>query len=397
MTATKVPLIKSTFFNEEETKEKLIDFIRSSSKLSMGVKCLEFESAFAAYQGRKHAVFFNSGSSANLALLQALLNLGLLQTGDTVGFSALTWSTNVMPIMQLGLKAVPVDIGLSTLNVGSAELRGAWREHGKTKAFFATNILGFCSDLDSVEEACRSEGVVLIEDNCESFGSVHRGRKLGNFSLASTFSLYVGHHLSTIEGGVVCTDDDDLADMLKMVRAHGWDRSLDSADQQRLRRRHNVSDFFGLYTFYDLGFNLRPTEIAGFIGVEQLQFADEIVRRREANFRRFQKAAQSGSGTIPLEVGHMDRVSNFAFPVIFREEREFRATVDRFLAGGVEVRPVVGGNMTRQPFFQKAHPGRSWNLPNAEQVHDLGFYFPNNPDLEEPELELLVRLLEDRK
>src|SRR3989338_1011934 len=159
-----IPLIKSTFYNEAETKRKLCDFILQSDKLSIGQQCRLFERGFAKYQERKHCVFVNSGSSANLALIQALLNLGKLKKGDPVGFSALTWSTDVMPLIQLGLTPVPVDVEMDTLNVSSKKFLTILKRY-PLKALFLTNLLGFCVDIDAIAALCKKKSIVLIEDN----------------------------------------------------------------------------------------------------------------------------------------------------------------------------------------------------------------------------------------
>src|ERR1035437_1213804 len=219
-----IKLIKSTFYNEEETKDKLVKFIKNAQQLSFGSECQKFEENFAKWQGSKYCIFVNSGSSANLALIQSLLNLGKIKKGDNIGFSSLTWSTNTMPLIQLGLNPIPVDVELDTLNVSSKKLLEVIKKT-RIKALLLTNLLGFCDDIDEIKKVCNKYKIILLEDNCESLGTIYKGKKLGNFGLASTFSFYVGHHMSTIEGGMVCTDNHELAVMLKMVRAHGWDRN----------------------------------------------------------------------------------------------------------------------------------------------------------------------------
>jgi len=272
-----IKLIKSTFFKEKETKIALTKFINKARILSFGPECIKFEKKFSKFQKRKHTVFVNSGSSANLAIIQSLLNLGRLKRGDLVGFSALTWSTNTMPIIELGLNAVPIDAELQTLNVSSSKLLDVLKKH-HLKALFITNLLGFCDDLEKIKEICDKKGILLIEDNCESLGSKYKNRLLGNFGIVSTFSFYVGHHMSTIEGGAVCTDDEELATMLKLVRAHGWDRNLSLNNQKLIRDKYKVnSTFYSRYTFYDLGYNFRPTEINGFIGNIQIKYLDKIL------------------------------------------------------------------------------------------------------------------------
>lgn len=389
-----IKLIKSTFYNEKETKKQLCKFIANSSILSIGEECRKFEKNFARWQQRKFCIMVNSGSSANLALIQALLNLGKIKKGDNIGFSALTWSTNVMPIIQLGLNAVPIDIELDTLNVSSKKLLDTLAKY-PLKVLFLTNLLGFCSDIDKIKDTCDQKKIILIEDNCESLGTVYKGKKLGNFGLASTFSFYVGHHMSTIEGGAVCTDDSRLETMLHLVRAHGWDRNLTEKKQLRMRKKFKVnSTFYSRYTFYDMGYNLRTTEINGFIGNIQLQYLDEIIQKRWDNFRRIaEKIYRQTDRYYPIRYEHIDFISNFAVPVICRSEA-IRNELVKKCDNRIEIRPVVGGDMVMQPFFNKymSQFMNMFNNTNAKLVHKQGLYFGNNPELTKKEIKQIIKI-----
>ena len=387
-----IPLIKSTFYREKETKKKLLLFISNADKLSIGEECYKFEKSFAVYQKRKYAVLVNSGSSANLAIIQALLNMGRLKPGDNVGFSALTWSTNVMPLIQLGLVPVPIDIELDTLNISSRTVSAVLKKN-KLKMVFITNLLGFCDDIDEVARLCKKNRIILIEDNCESLGTVYKKKLLGNYGLASTFSFYVGHHLSTIEGGAVCTDDSKLYTMLQMVRAHGWDRNLTARRQIHIRKKYNVnSTFYSRYTFYDLGYNLRTTEINGYVGNLQLPYLPEIVKKRNENFLTMAVPIyQRDDLYYPIRYDHIDFLSNFAVPVICRSE-EIRKKMVKKCENNVEIRPVVGGDMTKQPFFHKYVDTRGMDNSNAALVHRQGLYFGNNPELTKKEMKEIVSI-----
>ena len=227
-----------------------------------------------------------------------------------------------MPLIQLGLKPIPVDVELNTLNISSRTLKNSLKKH-KIKMLFITNLLGFCDDIDEIANICSKKKLILIEDNCESMGSRYKNKLLGNFGLASSFSFYVGHHMSTIEGGMVVTDDDELATMLRLVRAHGWDRNLMMADQKKIREKFKVnSTFYSRYTFYDLGYNLRPTEIAGFLGNNQLEYLEEIFSKRNKNFLRLAKELYINKNYYPLKFDHMDFVSNFAVPIICKTKKK---------------------------------------------------------------------------
>ena len=386
----KIKLIKSTFYKEKRQK-RFNEFIMNSSKLSMGDECVKFENRFAKLHNYKYGVLVNSGSSANLLLIQALLILGKLKKGDKVGVSALTWSTNVMPIIQLGLVPIPIDVEKNSLNVNLENLVICHKEN-KLKAFFITNLLGFCSNLSEIVKYCKSENILLMEDNCESLGSTHSNRLLGTFGIASTSSFFVGHHLSTIEGGMVITNDDSLNDALLIARAHGWSRNLKSKKQEVLKTENNIDDFYDKYTFYDLGFNLRPTEITGYLGNNQINYLDDIISEREKNFKLFNKHAISNKKFMQLDIMNLDIISNFAFPLVFNNRDDYFEYRNRFMENGVEIRPIVSGNIIEQPFFNK-YSNRIYKLKNATFIHENGFYFPNNPDLTGEEKEFLIDLL----
>lgn len=383
-----IKLIKSTFYKEKDTKKEIIKFIGETEQLSFGSQCQKFEKKFSEWQKRKYCVFVNSGSSANLALIQALFNLGKLKKGDRVGFSALTWSTNVMPIIQLGLEAIPVDVELNTLNVSSKKLLEVIKKY-KIKAFFLTNLLGFCDDIDEIVKICKKKKIILIEDNCESLGTVYKKKLLGNFGLASTFSFYVGHHMSTVEGGAICTDDERLATMLKIVRAHGWDRNLSLENQTRIRNKHKVnSTFYSRYTFYDLGYNLRPTEINGFIGNIQIKYLPEITKKRNEIFLMLAKVLYKNHNYYPIKYDHIDFISNFAVPIICKSKK-IREELVMKCNNVVEIRPIVGGDMINQPFFRKYVQKNKFKNPNANLIHEQGLYFGNNPELTKKELNVI--------
>ena len=177
---------------------------------------------------------------------------------------------------------------------------------------------------------CADKKVLLLEDNCESLGSVYKGKKLGNFGLASTFSFYASHHMCTIEGGAICTDDAELATALRIVRAHGWDRQLSKSDQGKIRRAHHVNDFYGSYTFYDLGNNFRPTEIQGVLGNQELRYLDKTTRIRSKNFGRFAKSLYKRTDAyVPIKFDHMDFVSNFAVPIVCRSKEIHREVIKK--------------------------------------------------------------------
>ncbi len=386
-----IKLIKSTFYKERDTKMELTKFISKAEYLSFGEQCQKFEEDFAKWQKRKYCIFVNSGSSANLALIQSLLNLGRIRKRDNIGFSSLTWSTNAMPLIQLGFNPIPVDVELDTLNVSSKKLLKILKKH-KINALFLTNLLGFCDDIDEIVRVCKKNKILLIEDNCESLGTVYKGKLLGNFGLASTYSFYVGHHMSTVEGGAICTDDRKLSEMLKLVRAHGWDRNLSLESQVQIRSRHKVnSTFYSRYTFYDLGYNLRPTEINGFLGNLQIKYLPEIIKKRNKNFLKLASILYKNLDYYPIKYNHIEFISNFAVPIICKSKKIRDGLVEK-CKDKIEIRPIVGGDMILQPFFKKYVTNFVGENINAKIIHEQGLYFGNNPELTGKEIKEIVKI-----
>ncbi len=387
-----IPLMKSTFFNEQDTKEALAKFILQAKMLSIGEQVAAFENEFAIFQGAKKAILVNSGGSANLAMLQSLKNLGRLKDGDKIGFSALTWSTNVMPIIQLGMQPVPIDCNQSTLNVMSHQLKQRLNEVD-LQAFFITHALGFAGDLETIREVCDGANIILIEDNCEALGTELPAGKTGSFGIMSSFSLFVAHHMSTIEGGIICTNDEEIEEMLRMVRANGWDRNLRAHQQQKWRKKYGAnSEFEAKYTFYDLGYNLRPTEITGFLGRYQLKFLKENIEIREKNYLTLESYVKDNPDLQTLDRSHISVLSNFAFPVICKSPQLKNRYMDQFSGAGVEIRPMIAGNIQRQPFYRKYIP-HLYELPDTDFIHDCGFYCGNYPELSKIDLETLISCL----
>jgi CDP-6-deoxy-D-xylo-4-hexulose-3-dehydrase len=388
----KIPLMRKAFLREEETKKALAAFILTADRLSMDVECKKFEEKFAQYQQSKYAVLFNSGGSANLAMLQALKNLGKLKEGDKVGFSALTWATNTMPIIQLGMIPVALDCQQNTLNTMSNHLLERL-ETTNLQALFITNILGFAGDIDLIKQICEARNIILIEDNCESLGTELPEGRTGNFGIGGSFSFFVAHHMSTIEGGMVCTNDDDFAEMLRIVRANGWDRNLTVEQQQKWRTKFGIeSEFQAKYTFYDLGYNFRPTEITGFLGQYQMQFLEENITRREQNYLRIEKVIKENPDFVYLKHDHITTLSTFAFPLVCKTPELRKLYLSKFLEAGVEIRPMIAGNMQEQPFYKK-YATDLYDMPGANMMHANGFYCGNYPELLEEDLVVIENLL----
>jgi CDP-6-deoxy-D-xylo-4-hexulose-3-dehydrase len=387
-----IPLMKNTFFREYETKAALCKFLMKVDKLSMGEKCAQFEFEFAKMHERKDAILTNSGASANLIILQTLKNLGRLKEGNKIGFSALTWSTNVMPIIQLGFTPVAVDCEKDKLNVTSASLLQRLKET-ELHSFFITNALGFAGDLDEIQKICKAKNIILLEDNCEALGTKLKSGMTGNFGLASSFSFFVAHHMSTIEGGMICTDDQEVAEMSKIVRANGWDRNLNAQQQQKWRKKYNITtEFEAKYAFYDLGYNLRPTEITGFLGLSQLEHLEENIKKRETLYLKLEKIVSQNDDLIPIDHKHISFLSPFAFPVLCKNTELRSQYLAQFAGAGIEVRPMIAGNIQMQPFYNK-YVLQKHSLPDTDFIHSCGFYCGLYPEMTDYDLQIIISCL----
>jgi len=267
----KVQLVKDTIDLEDLTH--LIVWLKNNPKLTKGDKTIEFEKLWSKYTGVKYSVYVNSGSSANLAMAYAL-KLGKKLRNNIIVAPAVSWVTTVAPFMQLGYDVVLCDTDKDTLGPDIKQLKYI-AENYKPSAMIFVHVLGVPSKMTEIERICEEYDILLLEDSCESVGSKYGDRKTGSFGLMSSFSFFFGHHLSTIEGGMVCTDDFNMYQYLKSIRAHGWNRDLDEPFKTDIKNGKEIDEFKDLYTFYFPGFNLRSTDLQAFIGISQLEKIDE--------------------------------------------------------------------------------------------------------------------------
>ena len=240
--------------------------------------------------------------------------------------------------------------------------------------------------MNEVINICDSYGVRLIEDVCESFGSRYKDQKLGTFGEVSTFSLYFGHHLSTIEGGMVATNNRHLYNLLMSIRSHGWSRDMEETYKQKHMDEWGVDPFNELYTFYYPGFNLRATDLQAFLGIRQLKKADKVVAIREKNFQKY--VNELTNSTWKPTINDDDFVSNFCYPLICKNRREL---ISRLQEEGVETRPLLAGSLARQPVYKKLFG--EVVMPKAEIIHEQGLYVPNNQSFVEEDIDKIVSVI----
>lgn len=365
----KILLAEDTISPEEQVA--LGEWIKTAARLTKGPLCLEFESVFARKLGVKHAVFVNSGSSANLLVAWTLLESGRLRN-RTVIAPAVSWGTTVTPFLQFGFDVKLCDCDGFNLGLDVAHFERLCAEH-KPAAAILVHVLGHPCRMDEIMAICRKYGVLLIEDTCEALASTYGEKNCGTMGLAGTFSFYFGHHISTIEGGMVVTDNTEFYNLLLSIRSHGWSRDVDAATHDAWTKEYSVDAVRDLYTFYYAGFNLRAAEPNAFLGLSQIGKIDAYAAVRQRNYQRYVERMPAGHWVQTCEAGFL---ANFAFGVLAENRQE----VHRHLTEhGIECRPLICGNIGRHPFWLKR--GGQIDLPMADTVHDYGMYLPNHARL----------------
>jgi len=370
-------LASSTWGNEE--KQAVLEVL-NSNKYTMGEKVREFEERFAQYFGMKYAVMTNSGSSANLIAVASLFykKENPLKRGDEVVVPCISWATTFHPLQQYGLKMKFVDIDLHTLNCDIEELKKVVTE--QTKMIIAVSILGNPCQFDEITQLCNENDIILFEDNCESMGAKFNGRYTGTFGLVNTFSTFFSHHISTMEGGLVLTDDKEIYNLLKSLRNHGWTRGQDE-DSPIFGRKDE--DFFEAYRFILPGYNLRPTEIQGAVGNVQLSKLEKFVRNRRMNAEHFVNLFKNDERfIIQREIGES---SWFSFTMIINPELNLdystsprQKVLKRLKDANIEHRIITGGNILRHDVIRH-YDYTAGKSTNADIAHYNGFFVGNHP------------------
>ena len=373
-----ITLVRDTIDNNDI--DRLVDWLKTYPRLTKGPITLEFENKFSNWLGRKYSVFVNSGSSANLLMLSALKEGGYLKN-DKVVVPSVAWATDLSPVIQLGLDPILCDSNMEDLSADLEHLENLFLLHSPSALMF-DSVLGLVPDMDRVIKLCDKYDVILLEDTCEAMGCEYKGQKLGTSGRMSSFSTFFGHHISTIEGGIVSTDDFELYELLLSIRSHGWDRDLSVETQFQLQQDWDVSDFDAMYTFYYSGFNMRSTDLQAYIGLTQIDKLDDWGKKREHNYNLYQDLIKNDYWKPKSYPNSL--TSNFAYPIVSPNRDEI---VKSLQENQVEVRPMICGSMGTQPFYVKKF-GRL-ELPKVTEIDKYGFYVPNHPTLTEEEIEFV--------
>ena len=371
-----IKLVNDTINNTDI--DHLIDWLKTYPRLTKGPLTVELEKKWSKWLGVDNSIFCNSGSSANLLMLWALVEANRINKDAKVVVPSAAWATDLSPVIQLGMTPILCDINLKNLSVDLNHLETIFKET-KPEVLLLVSVLGLVPDMQKINELCNKYNVILLEDTCESMGSKWENKKLGTFGLMSSFSTYFGHHISTIEGGFVSTNDKELYEILKSIRSHGWDRDSSPEYSKQLRNQWETSNFDALYTFYHSGFNLRSTDLQAFIGLGQIDKLDDICKKRNKNFKIYQQELSSIRPYI--NECSQNFISNFAYPVISENRDSIVAVLQK---ENIEVRPMICGSMGTQPFYIKEYGKKE--LPNASIIDKWGFYIPNHPGLSKKDI-----------
>jgi CDP-4-dehydro-6-deoxyglucose reductase, E1 len=372
---------------EQKDKEILIEFINKEDRFTQHKKVKEFESKWCEWQNCSFSTFVNSGSSADLIMLDAVKELYSIPDGAEVLVPAVTWSTNISSVIQAKMKPVFIDVNLTDLSFDYEKIESAVSL--KTKIILVTHLIGIPADMERIAAIAKKFNLIVLEDCCESHGAKFGNKKVGNFGFASTFSFYWGHHFTSIEGGVVCTENEDLNDLIILKRSHGLARELDQSKHKKYREAYPDVDFNFLFLTH--GYNFRNTEFNAVLGIEQLKHLDRYIEIRNKNHKNYIKILETISEKIHI-IDH-EGISSFCLPFIFKDKHDkdiFQSALQQYK---IESRPVIGANLLRQPCFAQYAPFSAFT--NAELVHSNGLYIGNNQFVNDERLCFLGKIVKE--
>ena len=393
----KIPLNKNTIGNAEK---RALNKVFDSGYMTMGKITKKFERAFAQHLGVKHAIYVNSGSSANLLAFSAIqdndkfrktsFDQKFLKQGDEIIVPAVTWSTSIWPISQIGAKSVFVDSDPKTLQMNISAIKKAISK--KTKAICMVHVLGNGGYIEEVKQICRKKKIWLIEDTCESLGVKKKNKYLGTFGDIGTYSFYFSHHITTVEGGMIVTNNDYIANKIYSLRSHGWTRDMFNAKEYE----NQFPEIDPRFLFVNVGYNLRSTDMNASIGLVQLKKLEKFNQKRHEIGKAWNKAfnhLKKNELIQPMEITKGTKASWFGFPVICKT-RKMRDDLRKHLEkNGIETRPIICGNMTKQPGIKNIKYRISGKLSGADIIMDRGIFWGSSPDMTKSEVNYVIKVV----
>ena len=370
-------------------KLKLIHFILTSNRFTNGPKVVEFEKKWSAWLGVKHSLFVSSGSTANFLLIAAIKELYNLQNGDKVLLPACTWVTSVAPIIQLGLTPIFCDISLSNYCIDEKDLESIKEKHPDIKLVFTTHLLGFHSNIDQIQKIFPD--AIVAEDCCESHGVLNQdNQRTSKSSQAMTFSFYYGHHMTTIEGGMISTNNSELYELMRMKRSHGFAREASKEKFNYYKDKYD--SILPSFLFVTDGYNFRNTELSAVLGISQLKRLDSFIQKRKTNYKKYLNLISKYPDKFHIPEDYPG-ISSFSLPFICKNLETFEILKKQFDLHKIEYRPIVGGNLLNQPFLKDYSFGYEKTNYNVDLLQEFGLYVGNSQYVGDKEFEVLEKIL----
>lgn len=381
------PLMENTITLSDRLKMAL--FVLTTDRLTNGPKVREFENKWSEWLGVKHSLYVSSGSTANTLLVSSIKEYYGLQDGDKVLVPSCTWMTNIAPVIQANLQPIFCDINLKNFSFDVDELKYIAKEHPDIKAVFITHLIGLSSDVEKIREIFPD--ALILEDICESHGVKSAdGKKRGVNSVGSTFSFYFGHHITTIEGGVVCTNNTELYELMRMKRSHGMAREASPHMFKKFSEEN--PDIDPTFLFMTEGFNLRNHEVCAVLGLSQLKKLDKNIQIRQENFKYWwDNIYKTESYFVPeFQRGN----SSFCFPIITKQSSDILVLKNKLKENGIEYRPIISGNILIHPAFRKYKLCTQREVPNVSTLHQNGVYVGNSQFVDKRRIDRLISIMD---
>jgi len=385
----KYPLAKETI-NAADI-DALCVWLKSYPRLTKGDLTWKVEKSWADFIGTKHAVFNNSGSSANLLMIYTAIAAGRIKNKKIV-VPSVGWVTTIAPAIQFGLTPIMVGVDPKTYGIDLDELEKICKTE-KPDAVIFVQVLGVPHHKERLLQLKDKYGFCLLEDACAALGAAYAdGSKVGTIGDMSSFSFYFGHQLSTIEGGMVNTDDKELYDLLLMLRSHGWGKDLDKETYSDLMKENEVDDFHQPFTFFIPGFNLRATDLQAFIGLRQIDKAEWVAKRRNKNHLRYAKNLE---GYVEFQEWGDDIPVSISFGALASSTEDRKEIVTRLVENGIETRIYSAGNLGRHPFWVKEYG--VFHDEMSDKIHERGFFLPNYPEMSDEDIDFICNVVKEKK
>jgi CDP-6-deoxy-D-xylo-4-hexulose-3-dehydrase len=380
------PLMKNNISLKD--RFDLAKFVLFSDRFTNGKKVKEFEKKWSDWLGSKYSLYVSSGSTANYLLLASVKELYGLKDGDKVLVPSCTWVTNIGPVIQLGFTPIFCDINLDNFSFCENDLEHISKIHPDIKLIFITHLIGFSANNEKYQELFPN--ALILDDICESHGcKSSNGIKRGSNSLGATFSFYFGHHISTIEGGMVSTNNYELYDLMRMKRSHGLARESEKY-QEYVSKYPDISNQF---LFITDGYNFRNHELGAVLGLSQLKRLDKYIAIRNKNFKNFINLISSYKELF-YEIKMTENCSNFCFPLVCKNKKDADSLKKLFDENGIEHRPIISGNLLKQPFLSGYKITTNKDNLNVDIIHENGIYLGNNQFVNKNNIKLLSNIID---